>query len=148
VFTRTLRSLGYRAGVRRMSMDRYFAAAADPRNRAQAGPFPWVADYPAPSTFLDQFTCRTFAAHSRQNSNYSEFCDPRTDALIRQATSLQATDPSAADAAWAQAERRILDRAPLIPLFNPVETTLVSARVRTDQYSPQLGLLLDQVWVR
>jgi ABC-type transport system substrate-binding protein len=67
---------------------------------------------------------------------------------MRGATALQATDPSAADAAWAQAERRILDRAPAVPLFNPVDTTLVSARLRNDQYSPQLGLLLDQAWVR
>ncbi len=67
---------------------------------------------------------------------------------MRRVTALEATDPRAADAAWARAERRILDWAPVVPLFNPVDTTLVSARVRNDQYSPQLGLLLDQAWVR
>ena len=129
-------------------MDRYLATASDSRNRVQAGPFPWVADYPAPSTFLDQLTCRTFAPRTRANGNFSEFCDPRADTLMRRATALQATDPSAADAAWAHAERRVLDRAPTVPLFNPVDTTLVSARLRNDQYSPQWGLLLDQAWVR
>ena len=85
---------------------------------------------------------------STDNVNWSKFCDPGADALIRRATAAQASDPRAADALWARAERRVLDAAPAIPLFNPVHTDLLSARARNDQYHPQWGLLFDQSWVR
>ena len=67
---------------------------------------------------------------------------------MRRATALEASDPRAADALWARAERRVLAAVPAIPLINPVHTDLVSRRVRNDQYHPQWGLLLDQVSVR
>ena len=58
---------------------------------------------------------------------------------MSRATAVQTTDPRAADALWARAERRVLVAVPAIP---------VSKRVRNDQYHPQWGLLLDQVSVR
>ena len=148
--TRALRSLGYRTSVRVLPLNTgaYFHELSDSSVRAQAGPVAWAADYPAPSTFLNLFTCRAFVPRSTNNSNYSQFCDPGADALIRRATALQASDPRAADALWARAERRVLDAAPAIPLFNPVHTDLLSARVRNDQYHPQWGLMFDQLWVR
>jgi peptide/nickel transport system substrate-binding protein len=134
--------------VRRLSFDSYFARVADSTTRAQIGPNVWGADYPSTSTFLDLFSCRSFVPHSADNGNVSQFCDPRTDDLMRQATALQPTDPRAADALWARAERRVLAAVPAIPVLNPVHTDLVSTRVRNDQYHPQWGLLLDQVSVR
>ena len=83
-----------------------------------------------------------------RSSNYSRYCDRRTDALIRRAGAAQTSDPATADALWAQAERRILDAAAAVPLFNPISTNLVSSRVRNDQRSPQWGFLPDQAWVR
>jgi ABC-type transport system substrate-binding protein/DNA-binding beta-propeller fold protein YncE len=144
-----LRSLGYRTSVRVLSIDTgaYFNELSDSSVRAQAGPVGWGADYPAPSAFLNQFTCRAFLPRSTSNSNFSQFCDPGADALIRQATALQASDPRAADARWAQAERRVLETAPAIPLFNNVHSDLLSARVGNDQYHPQWGLMFDQLWV-
>ena len=146
--TRALHSLGYRTSVRVVSIDEYFTKIADSSVRAQAGPVTWQADYPAPSTFLDVFSCSSFVPRSPGNGNWSEFCDPAADALMRRAIAAQASDPRAADALWARAERRVLDAAPAIPLINPVHTDLVSERLRNDQYHPQWGLLFEQVWVR
>ena len=42
----------------------------------------------------------------------------------------------------------MLDAAAAVPLFNPITTDVVSARVRNDQRSPQWGFLPDQAWVR
>ena len=52
------------------------------------------------------------------------------------------------DALWARAERRVLDAAVAVPLVNPINIDLVSARLRNDEQSPQWGFLVDQAWVR
>ena len=146
--TRALRSLGYRTSVRAVPIGKYFLQISDSSVRAQAGPTSWIADYPSSSSFLGIFTCSSFVPRSTANTNWSQFCDPDADALIRRATEAQTSDPRAADALWARAERRVLDAAPAIPLINNVHTDLVSERVRNDQYHPQWGLLFDQAWVR
>jgi peptide/nickel transport system substrate-binding protein len=138
---RVLRSLGYRVTVRDAG-EKYFERIGDPSTRAQAGVYAWVADYPSPSTFLDLFSCRT------QNQSLSRFCDPGGDSLSRRAGVLQASDPRTADALWARAERRMLRMAPVVPLYNPVDSNVVSTRLRNDQYHPQYTLLPDQAWVR
>ena len=147
VLAPALQSLGYRTSVRRLKFDPYFARVADSDTRAQIGPSTWQADYPSTSTFLDQFACRSFVPRSTENGNLSQFCDPRADDLMRRATAMQ-TDPRAADALWARAERRVLAAVPAIPVLNFVHTDLVSTRVRNDQHHPQWGMLLDQVSVR
>jgi peptide/nickel transport system substrate-binding protein len=139
--TRALRSLGYRVTVRHAG-DRYFGLIGDPSTRAQAGPDGYIADFPSPSTFLNLLSCRT------QDRSPPRFCDPAADSLLRRAGALQASDPRAADALWAKAERRMLRAAPLVPLFNPVDSNVVSTRLRNDQYSPQITFLPDQAWVR
>jgi peptide/nickel transport system substrate-binding protein len=145
---RALRSLGYRTSVRVLPVGEHFNQISDSSVRAQAGATAWAADYPSPSSFLNPFTCGAFVPRSTTNLNWSEFCDPGADALIRRATLMQASDPRAAAVLWARAERRVLDAAPVIPLFNPIHTDLPSARVRNAQYHPQWGLMFDQLWVR
>jgi YVTN family beta-propeller protein len=146
--TRTLRELGYDAVASVLPPERYFATLADTSERAQIGPMPWFADYPAPSAFLRNFSCEGLIRNSRANRNPSQFCDPRTERLMAAAGRVQAIEPSAADALWAQAERRILDQAPAVPVLNLINADLVSERVGNYQYSPANGVLLDQLWVR
>jgi ABC-type transport system substrate-binding protein len=149
VIVRALRAIGYRTRVHDVPMEHYFQALADPANRAQIGPTAWVADYPSDSSFLGaSFTCGSLRRDPISNSNYSRYCDPRVDALIRRAGAAQTSDPATADALWAQAERRVLNTAAAVPLFNPISTELVGARVRNEQQHPQWGFLPDQAWVR
>jgi YVTN family beta-propeller protein len=148
VLERALDSLGYRTSVRAVPAGKYFGQIADSSVRVQAGPTSWGADYPSSSTFLSSFTCDSFVPRSTLNGNWSQFCNRGADALIRRATAASASDPRAADALWAQAERRVLDAAPAVPLINNVQTDVVSEQLRNDQYHPQWGLLFDQAWVR
>jgi peptide/nickel transport system substrate-binding protein len=149
VIADALRTLGYRVRVRTIGMDKYFRYVEDGRNRAQIGPTAWAADYPSDSSFLGaSFTCRSLRQDPLANSNYSQYCDPRVDALLRRAGEAQTSDPAKADALWARAERRVLDAAAAVPLLNPISTALVGARVRNDQQNPQWGFLPDQAWVR
>ena len=149
VIAEALRAIGYRVRVRSVPMEEYFPLVSDGRNRVQIGPTAWAADYPSDSSFLSiNFSCRSLRQGPIGNANYSQYCDPRLDALMRRAAEEQTNDPATADALWAQAERRVLDGAAAVPLFNPISTELVSARVRNEQQNPQWGFLPDQAWVR
>ena len=147
---RTLRRLGYDARLRLRSPEQHFGSLSDTSKRVQIGPMPWLADYPAPSTFLDNFKCATIVRDDPANLNHAQFCDREVDQLMAQAGRLQAVDPTAADELWAQAERRIVDQAPLVAAYNLLYVTAVSERVGNYQASASqlFGELLDQVWVR
>lgn len=145
-----LRTLGYRARLRFVDDgERYFRALSDSRRRVQAGVTGWIADYPAEAGFLSvQLTCEAFVPRSVDNQNFAQFCDRKIDAEIARAQVLQTTDPQAASELWAQIDRRIVDRAPWVPLYNTRSADFVSERVGNYQNNPQWGMLVDQLWVR
>lgn len=91
--------------------------------------------------------CKAFVPASPNQSNYSEFCDRRTDELIRRASQVPADD-APGDALWAAADKRVTDRAAVVPLINVKSIAFVSRRVGDFQYSQQWGVLYDQLWVR
>ena len=135
-----LDELGYRASLRLMPLNTQFPYVLDPSHRAQIGTWGFGTDYPAASDVLLAYRCRS--------GDPSQFCDRRTDRLIAHALRTETTDQIRANALWTQAERRIVDQAAAVPLFNPNAIELVSPRVGGVQRSPQWGLLLDQLWVR
>jgi len=64
------------------------------------------------------------------------------------AAELEQTDRARANRRWAELDREITDRAPLVPLYNTYDADLVSKRVGNYQYNPQLGALLSQIQLR
>ncbi len=122
---------------------------ADSRTRAQIGFSAFLADYPAPSSFIKfLLSCQAFHPNAPEQTNLSEFCDPHIDAKIKQALEAQAVDPTGSGELWAQIDHDLADEAPLVPLHTPKVHGLVSQRVGNYQYNPQWGVLLDQLWVR
>ena len=143
-----LDKLGYRASLRLIPDAKYFTYIADSRRRAQVGAFFLGADYPAARDLLQGFfSCHAFTPDDPNNSNWSEFCDTRTDRLMDRAQRLQATDASAANQLWARADQSLVNQATVLPLDNPTQLDVVSRRVGDYQYSPQYGILLDQLWL-
>jgi peptide/nickel transport system substrate-binding protein len=145
-----LRRLKYRATVKVIPNDaNYFAQISDSRTRAQAGPFWYGADYPAPSNFLAHLlSCATFQPASPNNLNWAEFCDPAIDARMRSAARTQTENPQLANRQWARVDHALVDAAPWLPLYNPHLVVLLSRRVGGYRYNPIYGTLLDQLWVR
>jgi peptide/nickel transport system substrate-binding protein len=144
-----LDQLGYRASLRLTSPDAYYGVLGNSRDRPQIGFFSWYQDYPAPSDFIDPlFTCGSFLPGNPGNINDAEFCDPRIDAQARQALTLEAANPSAAAGRWAAIDHELVDQAPWVPLYNPRDLSLLSARVGNYQFHPYFDLLIDQLWAR
>ena len=135
-----LRSIGYRARYRNVSMAAFYDTG--PPHRVQAGVTSWFADFPAASNYIGFF----FACDGA--GNMFRFCDRSIDRRISRASALQATDTYHANRLWAALDRAIVDRAPMVPLVALNEVDMVSRRVGNYQFSPQWGVLPDQLWVR
>jgi YVTN family beta-propeller protein len=146
-----LKELGYKAKLHAVSVDRFFTAANNSRNKIQMGGVVfWAADFPAPSDFfLPVLTCHSFYVDPTNTQNGEGFCDPQVDKLASQAQTAQLTDPAYARRLWAQVDRIVTNQAPWAPVFDSsLSTGFVSARVGNYQDSPFYGPLLDQMWVR
>jgi YVTN family beta-propeller protein len=142
--------LGYPARLRNLVADKTAPGRfADSRTKAQVALLVYLPNYPAPSEFIKWFlSCQNFVRGSAASSNWSEFCDPRLDAQIRSALQAQGTDAPAAAAIWAKADKTVTDQAPLVPLVIPSQIDFVSRRVGNYEYNPQMGVLVEQLWVR
>ena len=139
-YARVLRELGFRTTVRVQSFDDG-GDIWDPATRAQTGFIGWGADYLAASTFIrSTFTCRR-----RDGFNLSRICNGALDRRIDRAI---ATSPANAAGAWAAADHRVSDLAPVVPLTRRRSAVLVSKRVGNVHSHGQVFTLLDQMWVR
>jgi peptide/nickel transport system substrate-binding protein len=120
------------------------------RNRVEAGLATWSQAVPAPSDVLAGLLgCGAFVPDSDSSPNISGFCDRQTvQPLMERAVALGLTRPQAANRLWQQVDRKVVDLAVWLPLFNPKQVDLVSRRVGNYLWSPQLQLLASRLWVR
>jgi peptide/nickel transport system substrate-binding protein len=151
-FAAVLDDLGYRASVKVVGVDDFYAFfefIANSKNRAQAGGFWTQSGIPSTSLLLSYLgpTCDSFRPNDPNNGNVSEFCDPEVDQRFAKAVALQVTDPAAARDAWTELDRTITDLVPFIPVVVPENVDFVSKRVGNYQYNAAYGMLLAQVWV-
>jgi hypothetical protein len=70
------------------------------------------------------------------------------DHLMRRASALEATDPRRAATVWTQVDRRVADAGAAIPLVTRRAVEFVSSRLRSYQFHPIWGLIVDQLWLR
>ena len=146
-YGKILRDLGYRVRVR--TDPDFLATYADSRKRTQLGETGWFADKLAASNFLTPlFTCAAFVPKSPTNSNFFEYCNPKLDAKIKEATAIQGSDPTRAAEMWGEIDKMVTDDAVAVPWANPRHSALVSRRVGNYQSHPLWGTLLDQLWVK
>jgi peptide/nickel transport system substrate-binding protein len=142
---KALHSLGYRVVKKQLADDRYYAAISDSRNQAQIGFAGWYSL--TPSDFLvQQFSCSAFRPQSPGNFNVAQFCDPAIDRRMRRARQL--TDPTASRALWQRIDREVTDASPWVTLIATKDVNVLSKRVGNYQWSPSMGMLIDQLWVR
>jgi len=81
----------------------------------------WIGDYLDPSTFLEAFL-------SGSGNNRTGWADPVYDELVGRAAGL--SDSAERATLYRQAEQRLLDDAPIAPLFQRRNIQLVSPRVQ------------------
>jgi peptide/nickel transport system substrate-binding protein len=153
-FVSVLKLLGYRAQLQVLGPDfgTFFYYVDNSSHRAQAFGLWNVAPDPLPSELIAQgaFACDGFVpgASGGSNPNISEWCDPAVDAQVKTAISDEQTNPQSSRALWTEIDRAITDQAPLIAVVIPQGIDFLSKRVGNYQRNPDLGILLDQLWVK
>jgi peptide/nickel transport system substrate-binding protein len=142
--------LGYDPRVKALPDGVQSAYVQNSRNRVEAGLAQWQQDFPAPSELLEGLLgCDSFVPDSDASPNISGFCDRQTvQPLMERAVALGLTRPRAAERLWRQVDRRVVDLAVWLPLFNPKQVDLVSERVGNYRWSPQLHLMPSRLWVK
>jgi peptide/nickel transport system substrate-binding protein len=145
----TLKRLGYRASLRLLPDQRFFAYINDSRNRAQVIASGWTTDYPSASDYIGKLSC----AHSASENGTAAgdpggFCDAAIDRQIERAAAVEATSPAVAARLWARLDRKLTDLAVWVPTVTPTELDLLSSRTSNYQYHPVWGPIVDQLWVR
>jgi peptide/nickel transport system substrate-binding protein len=146
-----LETLGLRAELKIVhDGDEYFDAIYPPPGVPGTARHPqiymsgWFADYPGAGDWIrPQFSCG-----EQGDSNQSGWCSETLDAQIDEALLLYASDPAAANRAWADIEHQLVESAAQATLTNPVTTRAVSARVGNVQVNTQWGILLSRLWVQ
>jgi peptide/nickel transport system substrate-binding protein len=141
--------LGYDPRLKPLPAGVQAAYVQNSRNRVEMGLAQWHQVFPAPSDLLEGLLgCGSFVPDSDASPNISGFCDRKTvQPLMQRAVALGLTRPQAAERLWRQADRRVVDLAVWLPLFNPKQVDLVSRRVGNYAWSPQLHLIPSRVWV-
>ena len=100
----------------------------------------WVADIDDPDSFLRA------PFQSGGSTNYFGFADGPTDELLRQGE--REMNPVTRAHIYREAEKRIVDLAPMVPLFHPVNALATQSHVRGVEPGP-LGISvldLEKVW--
>ncbi|MBA3433101.1 MAG: hypothetical protein H0U08_03300, partial [Actinobacteria bacterium] len=138
---RALRALGYPARLKVVDDIAYYdeLAKAGP-GKVQAGYLGWSAALPSAGEFIESLL--DFVGPQ------SQFSDASVRREIERALDLQQTDPLAANEVWARVDQMLVERAPLVPLYNARAALFVSERVGNYQFHPLWNVLLDQLWVR
>jgi peptide/nickel transport system substrate-binding protein len=144
-----LREIGYRPRV--ISGDvQFYRRLADPHGQWNISDGDSTADYPSPSEFLEYFlSCANYhPADPARTTNGGGFCNATFDRLVRQAETLQLTDPAAAQSIWAGADRLAVDQAAWVPLANTGDAELLSRRAGHFTLDAAGQPQIDQLWVR
>jgi hypothetical protein len=85
-------------------------------------------------------------AHPRRSRRESS-SDPRPNRIPDRRTHRGQGSPQAR-ALWQRVDRELTDAAPWVPLMVTKDVNFLSKRVGNYQDSPQMGMLIDQLWVR
>ncbi len=141
--------LGFDPRVKALPEGVQYPYVQNSRNRVEAGLSQWSSDYPSPAGLLDGLLgCDAFVPESDASPNISGFCDRAVvEPLMDEAEALGVTKPQAAQRLWQQVDRKVTDLAVWLPLVNPLQVDLVSARVGNVSWSPQSHLMPSLLWV-
>jgi ABC-type transport system substrate-binding protein len=155
VLAHTLERIGWRAEVSATrplfgnSFPGPYDAAVARSREPLVGWGSWFADLPAASKLLPPLSsCSGDRQLTPRSFNLSGSCDPTLDRTMRNAHTLDTTDPAAAARLWAEADRSIVNNATIIPIASPQERFVTGARVGNFQLNPATYMLVSQMWVR
>ncbi|NUR86543.1 MAG: ABC transporter substrate-binding protein [Nonomuraea sp.] len=141
-----LEQIGYQAKLKVVSTNIQFTYIQNTKNDVQASVTQWYADYPAASDFLNVLlSCASFREGSDASINIAGFCDKDVD--TKMAAAMQ-KDQTGDHSAWAAIDKELMQKSPIVPLFQPKQIDFVSSKVGNFTFHKQFFMLIDQLWVK
>jgi ABC-type transport system substrate-binding protein len=142
--TQVLRRIGYDATQKFQpnGLSGYFATISNRSANVQVGGYGWRLDFPVPANLLQT------VFHCGNHIDPSWFCSRAFDRLMNHAINLEQRDQARAGIAWTNADHLLTDLVPWVPLVDHQGVDFIADRVRNYERNPQVGVLLDQLWVR
>lgn len=108
----------------------YFQTIGNQDTKAQAGFANWFQDFPHPANFM--FLVNGASIQDTNNQNFGNVDDPEVNELIDSSDANPDLDAVAAD--YAAADRKIVEKAYILPYGHRQLTKLVSDRVNFDSF--------------
>ncbi len=100
--------------------------------------YDWIGDYLDPTTFLDMW-------RSDNGNNHTGWNDPGYDAMLNEAATLR--DPAARMALLQKAEARVIEAAPIAPVYFNPHVYLIQPSVKGWKPTATDGLDYKDVWL-
>lgn len=119
---RDLADVGVTMAIKQVAWSSFLEAIRQPKT-VPLFDLGWSADFPDPSNFLDVL----FRSTQTDANNHSFYANPAFDRLLDRARPLR--DPAARNRAYAEAERLLVDDAPVILLYHPLSYVMLQRRV-------------------
>lgn len=101
----------------------------------------WIADYPS----MDNFLYPLFHSSEKGNNNMTFYSNPEVDRILEQARS--ETDDTKRHELYAQAEKIILDDAPIVPIYFYSFARVVQPNVKNYIYSAMGLVPYNKIWL-
>lgn len=123
-----LNQIGLKAKPRIIEASVYFSTIGNQSTKAQAGFANWFQDFPSPANFL--FLVDGKSIQSTNNQNFGNVDDPEINTLIAEAN--KETDVADAAKKYAAVDRKLVEKAYVIPYGNRKLTKITSERIAFD----------------
>ncbi|MEO6025798.1 MAG: ABC transporter substrate-binding protein [Candidatus Binatia bacterium] len=101
----------------------------------------WSADFPDPSNFLETL----FQSSRADANNHTFYASPAFDRLLARAS--DTADPEARNTVYREAERLLVDDAPVIFLYHPISYVMLHPRVHGYTIHALLPSRYTDVWL-
>jgi ABC-type transport system substrate-binding protein len=137
---RELADVGVTMDIKQVAWSSFLEAIRQPKT-VPLFDLGWSADFADPSNFLDVL----FHSGRWDANNHSFYANPAFDRLIDRARTLP--DADARNRIYAEAERLLVDDAPVILLYHPISYVMVQPRVHGYTIHPLLPARFTEVWL-
>ncbi len=135
-----LAAVGVAMEIKQVAWSAFLEAIRQPRT-VPLFDLAWSADFPDPSNILDVL----FQSSRTDANNHTFYANPTYDRLLARAQLL--IEPSARNRAYAEAERLLVDDAPVILLYHPLAYVMLHRRVHGYTIHPLLPARFTDVWL-
>lgn len=141
-----LAQVGIKASLRTMDRGTYWTLIGEP-GKVPMGFMVWRQDYPDPSDFIMPLFSKAAAVPGGFNASF--WWNPSVETLLAQAQGMTMPDQQAARLGkFAEIQRIILENAPVVPLYQPIQNSMCSKRVGGFYLSPVTYYRLPDYWIK